>query len=269
MDIINSPYLSHPVESVESRFRQLLKVLIDHHQLNIKELPQNDQLYQIYQDFVAIVEQYPQTDHLKEIILQQYIPSQLEIGSIGSEIFGCLQQHYGKVSKECSLICHNNIFSDSSCSEQIWQQTAANGDLRLMKINKDNNSSQGIIYVLDNFLYFTNTEYNLLANSGLTYVQIFKTRYGKHLPIGTTMTIEDLPQKHNYQNNLITNITISKQIKSLQNADPLGQVKTVAESSDFNSPEKHQSMTDATHNITIVIILLIIVVMAIIFIYLM
>lgn len=177
-----------------------LKVLTKHQYLDITTLPENDELFAIYQKFIGIVEQSDNLQEIIDILKNNHQPSNIEPGTIGAELYGCLQNYYGDIDKDCSALCMNSIFNKSFCTKQIWVQTVDDSDMRLIRISGDNDIKAGYIYINKNFLYFTKTEKQLLSNSGLKYGQILDTNFSKHYAKTRMISIDDLPDIDNINN---------------------------------------------------------------------
>ena len=136
-------------------------------------------------------------------ILKEYRPSQIFPNTIGSFLFGCLQQNYGDVSVECSPLCsygikNNNELKPEKCSNQIYVQHNDELNSRFFKLN-DCESRQAYVFVYINFMGFTQQEKVYFKKNGIFKIQILVTQNSKHHVIIKMRDIDDLPTIQEYE----------------------------------------------------------------------
>lgn len=161
-----------------------------------------------------------------ETISKCFRPSELILGTIGSFLFGGIQNNYGDINKSCSLyyIEGMNILSNSKlddnpenklllCKYSIWKYNSnkTNKYNRLVLIQNNDKTSEGLIYINSQFDGFTTSEILLLKQKKIVLVTLLETKNSRHYLISRNISLDKLPRKNNSFNesrNEILNIDI-------------------------------------------------------------
>lgn len=176
------------------KLNEFLEILSDHPDVLIENIPSRGLLRESYD---AISNVYPEKVNLSDMILRLHRPMNLEPGTIGSFLFGCLQGTYGDVSAECSPLYHYGVEKehDILCDHQVWLQKSKIGNSRFTRIINPSHTGNAMIFTMGNFDNFTSNEINDLIKHGVNNVQIFNTKRSKHHLISRSAPISDLPTK--------------------------------------------------------------------------
>lgn len=177
------------------RLNKSLEILSDHPDVLIKNIPSSGSLRMSY-DVISKVDL--EQVNLSEMILQQHRPMNLEPGTIGSFLFGCLQGTYGDVPAECSPLYYygvKNKHDNITCDHQVWLQTDETGKNRFTQIINPAHTGNAMIYTMRSFDDFTKDEINDMIKHRVNNVQIFNTKRSKHHRITKSAPISDLPTK--------------------------------------------------------------------------
>ena len=122
-----------------------------------------------------------------------YRPTELEINTVGSYLWGCSQNYYGDVNKSCSPLCINSLYSeDNDCQYSIWTYS---GELNNILNTK---TTQAYIYVENNWTGFTNTDIEKLKLNSISHATILKTQNSQHKIVLPMTSISNLPIIRNY-----------------------------------------------------------------------
>ena len=172
-----------------------IKILTDNYQLKFSDIDEDSRFAYIMK--VISEENANGNENLIPLILKEYRPSQLLPDSIGSFLFGCLQQTYGDVPIECSPLCayaikDNNEMEIKKCGNQIYVQYTDELNNRFYKLN-NNDSRQGYLFVHINFMGITYKEKNFFLDNGIYRLQILVTHNSRHHTIIKMRDIDDLP----------------------------------------------------------------------------
>lgn len=141
-----------------------------------------------FQSYIDIIENEP---NVLSLIQKQYRPTNIEINTVGAYLWGCSQNFYGDVHKNCSPLCigsfpHDNTYE--TCQYSTW--TYMGGNL----INKFNVlSPKAYIYVDSNWESFTNSDIEKLKQSGIYYASVLKTKNSQHKVFLSMTSLDNLP----------------------------------------------------------------------------
>jgi hypothetical protein len=154
----------------------------------------------IYSETLQVSNSY---NNFINIIMQEFKPTEIKTGTLGSFIFGCFQSCYGDVDSSCSLLCNNDSIENpyemgTDCKEQIIIQEyidIKNGKSRFIRSKTSNTKShRGYIYLNSNFKAFTKNEIEQFEEWGLMMLQGMTTRYSQHHTIFSMRTLDNVPQ---------------------------------------------------------------------------
>lgn len=118
---------------------------------------------------------------LDKILAKQYKPSLINSGTVAAFLFGCRQELYGDVNKECSPLCLAN------CEFQVL--TKVNGKF----LSNKNHNKKAYIFLEDDEVYFTSDEIYFFHQCGIVEAQVYRTRYNKHYIVIRMTNITNLP----------------------------------------------------------------------------
>lgn len=147
-------------------------------------------------------------DVYKLIIEKLYQPLIIKPNTIGSLIYGCLNNNYGDVDKYCSPLCDNFI----GCDNNVYLYM----DKKLISKYINNNSNVAYIFTDDINIEFNDDDINTLYKDNIKYIQLVINKYNKHyfynLPISINMF--KIKSTYEYSNTInddnINNNTIDK-----------------------------------------------------------
>ena len=179
----------------DDQLNEYIKVLADNYQLKFSEAKDIPHINEAI-EYVSKINMVNNNEIIQSI-LREYRPSQIFPNTIGSFLFGCLQQSYGDVPIECSPLCSygikdNNELKLEKCSNQIYVQHNEDLNNRFFKLN-DCDSRQAYVFVYINFMGFTQKEKLYFRNNGVFKIQILVTQNSKHHVIIKMRDIDDLP----------------------------------------------------------------------------
>jgi hypothetical protein len=184
------------MESINrERLEKYIKILTDNYQLKFSDIEKDSKLDIAMR---TIEEANNKGDlELPGSILKQYRPSELRPDTIGSFLFGCLQQTYGDVPMECSPLCAYGIKSNDEmevkkCSNQIYVQYTNELNNRFYKLYECD-SRQGYLFVHINFMGITKREKKFFIDNGIYRLQILVTHNSKHHTVIKMRDIDDIP----------------------------------------------------------------------------
>lgn len=125
----------------------------------------------------------------QEIDLKQHFrPTELEINTVGSYLWGCSQNYYGDVNKSCSPLCINSLFSEETdCQYSVWTYYKELTNILNTK------TSKAYIYVENDWSGFLNKDIEILKISGITHATILKTQNSQHKIVLPMTSINNLP----------------------------------------------------------------------------
>ena len=195
--------------------RNYIKILTDNYRLKFSEAGELSKVIDIITE-----ENERGNPNLIPVILKEYRPSELFPDTIGSFLFGCLQQTYGDVPVECSPLCAIGIKDDNEikikkCQNQIYVQYSDAVDSRFSKLN-DSQSRQAYLFVHVNFMGLTQKEKTFLKNNGVYKLHILLTHNSKHHTIVKMKDIDDIPIIEEYDG---INYAISENYTNKDDAD--------------------------------------------------
>src|SRR5665647_3418862 len=102
--------------------------------------------------YISKIEKYRKSALLIKAIQQRYRPTQINVNTVGAYLWGCFQNFYGSVNRNCSALCVNSIshsintmMSEDSlncekCQYSIWTYTNK-------KLTNDFNTSSSKAYI--------------------------------------------------------------------------------------------------------------------------
>jgi hypothetical protein len=115
-------------------------------------------------------------NYINELIDSLPRPIEIEPFTVGAFMFGCFQETHGDIPSGCSLVCLNGLaIKNNSCKFSIW--TYDNNKLRPISIE---NSSNGYLFVDENFEGLSRRQINILLKHRVQMVTLVITRNGKH-----------------------------------------------------------------------------------------
>lgn len=170
-----------------------LDILADHHDVHIKDIPDNSSLQEAYNIINNLA---LKNEDLYNMITRQHRPAELVPGTIGSFMFGRLQETYGDVPPECSPLHHYGIkLNDGymTCEHQVWLQNDQTGQHRFTRIINPTNTGNAMVYTMTGFDRFTKDEIKNMSKHGVNNVQIFHTKRSKHHSTLKSTPLSDLP----------------------------------------------------------------------------
>lgn len=149
---------------------------------------------------IAKIEKYRNSPELLRAIKEKHRPTEIGVGTVGAYLWGCSQNYYGNVNKNCSPLCFgsiphevNTLLSEDSlncekCQYSIWTYVKE-------KLNNDFNtsSSKAYIYVDEDWKGFKNSDIEILKKSGIFYASIFNTIYSQHKVLLPMTSVDNLP----------------------------------------------------------------------------
>ena len=143
--------------------------------------------------YKEIVEKNRYNPLLSDYISEQYRPTTIEVGTFGSYLWGCSQNYYGNVNKNCSALCAgsldfnlNESVEMQTCQYQIWTY-----DKELKLETPKISSSRGYIYVPEDWNSFNKSDIERLKN--VDFASVLTTKESKHTTIIPMTAIENLP----------------------------------------------------------------------------
>jgi hypothetical protein len=163
---------------------------------------------------IAKLEKYRNSPELLRAIKEKHRPTEINVNTVGAYLWGCSQNYYGNVNKNCSPLCFgsiphegNSLLSEDSlncekCQYSIWTYSKE-------KLHNDfaTSSSKAYIYVDDNWKGFKNSDIEMLKKSGVFYASIFNTVYSQHKSLLPMTPIDNLPTFKEYSPAITRTIT--------------------------------------------------------------
>ena len=131
---------------------------------------------------------------LQKLIKQRHRPTEIEVNTVGSYLWGCFQNYYGNdLNQNCSPLCYGSIFqtketNNEKCQYSIWVYN----DNKLEN-TFDTSSSKAYIYVDENWEGFRKRDIDKLKEKGILFASIFITFNSQHKNIISMTSIDDLP----------------------------------------------------------------------------
>nr|QBK89561.1 MAG: hypothetical protein LCPAC001_00710 [Pithovirus LCPAC001] len=117
---------------------------------------------------------------INKYISKLYRPSEINPKTIGSYLFGCLQNNYGEIDKKNSILSYESVGCEYiSPTRQIWYQ---NGKFpnRFQQQNYPEKDDRAYIFVKDDFKEFTVEEIQMFKDYEILKGTILKTSNSKH-----------------------------------------------------------------------------------------
>ena len=138
---------------------------------------------------IPLSQNHINTLETQEIDLNSYYrPTELEINTVGSYLWGCSQNYYGDVNKSCSPLCINSLYSeDNDCQYSVWNHS---GELKNILNTK---TTQAYIYVENEWTGFLKADIEKLKNHGISHATILKTQNSQHKIVLVMTSISNLP----------------------------------------------------------------------------
>ena len=182
------------VELSLDKFIKSLKLLANNHTKPIKDLtPELKEAYNIVKTHVVSLHSGPGYKVVKQYIAKLTRPGTITHGTLGSYIWGCVQECYGDVDKHCTPLCINSIPYETNetpnCQHHIiTRDTTEDGEIRLTCLNCDssgkNHINTGILYVNSDIDTLTGQEIEFLKGLGISQLSILiKDGYKYHKKI--------------------------------------------------------------------------------------
>lgn len=145
--------------------------------------------------YKEIVEKNKYNSLLSDYISDQYRPTTIEVGTFGAYLWGCSQNYYGNVNKNCSALCAGSLdlnfdlnasIEMQTCQYQIWTY-----DKELKLETPKISSSRAYIYVPEDWKSFKKSDLDKLKN--IDFASVLITKESKHITIIPMTAIENLP----------------------------------------------------------------------------
>jgi hypothetical protein len=140
-----------------------------------------------------IVEKHRYNPLLSDYVSEQYRPTRIEVGTFGAYLWGCSQNYYGNVNKNCSALCTGSLdfklnenVDMQTCQYQIWTY-----DKELKLETPKISSSRAYIYVPEDWNSFKKSDIEKLKN--VDFASVLTTKESKHTTIISMTAIENLP----------------------------------------------------------------------------
>jgi len=172
----------------------------------------------IYDNYITQGHSSKEGEILKDILNEQYKPSNISSNTVGSFLFGCYQSDYGEVTKYCSPICADGIHHEKqqSCPRQIWALYKENKDTNNKRIHSDTKrksyenrkfirlgdnerSNQANIYIYQETLAFkglTDKEIHQLKSEGVNKITFYSSSNSRFFKMDKTMDLSRVPVDH-------------------------------------------------------------------------
>lgn len=173
------------------KINKCVELLSENANIELVEVPKYRKIYGAYRYLKKIYEQMPEYHtHIADLINNQFRPTVLHIGTIGSFLFGCHQYYYGHISQACSPLCIGNLHStQESCQYQIWVQQK-NSDFIL--IGNTHSSHAYVFLNIPNYI-FTTSDIQQFKDAGVEYLQLVRTHNSKHDYSSKLLPLSDIP----------------------------------------------------------------------------
>lgn len=197
---------------------RIIDILSDNSDMIISNINKGSKLYHNYKLLKNKIKKYQNTDRFDliiDIIKKQYRPTYIKPNTIGSFLYGCFQNFYGDISKECSILCIGNINDSTDCLYQVYSLDVEKKEDRLKQISRTE-SNRAIIYINKKTFQLMENEVSYLKQNGIEYVKILITKKSKHYTLYKMTNIDSIP---------IYNTNISHDSKSKSNIN-LINIKT-------------------------------------------
>lgn len=170
------------VEILLSEFDASLKLLAKNHHVRIDKMsPELRESYLRVKHTVTTFHGSPAYAIVKQTIAKLVKPSKLEPETLGSYIWGCVQECYGDVNKYCTPLCINSIPSETdespSCNHHIiTREIDEDGKVDLVCLNCNKNSDDtihtAILYSNEDIDALTGQEIRFIKNLGISQLAI-------------------------------------------------------------------------------------------------
>jgi hypothetical protein len=170
----------------EEKIIKSIRYLSDHCHLNISDLDPTSSLYSSY----MFVKSYPNLDQALQIIQQQYRPTSLSFNTIGTFLFGGLQNHYGEIDSTSSPFYIQSLSYDPTTFHkyQIWIHS--NSDyIPLISTSQ----SQAYVFVHSDFTSFHQSHLDNFSQANIKTVQLISTSKLKHHLLTSPLSLHSLP----------------------------------------------------------------------------
>lgn len=146
------------------------------------------------QEYLEVIEKEKGNPQILEIIKKQFRPTNIEVNTAGSYLWGCSQNYYGNVNKNCSPLCNNSIqysdsdnFENNTCQYSIWTYDGElHNDLKI-------NSTKAYIYVSQDWKGFKESDIEQLKEAGIYHATILSTLNSQHKIIFPMTSVDGLP----------------------------------------------------------------------------
>lgn len=164
----------------------------------------------IVREAYEIIKNAEREEVIKEL-KKYYRPTSLNTGTVGSYLWGSLQNYYGDVSKPCSALNNGSLFeNDEMCQYQIW--IYKNG---VIKLQGESLSSKAYIYVENNWEGFNYCDIEKLKDAGIENACVLNTVDNRHTILLKMSPIFHLPVLKNFDENEKKDELVEKENSSL------------------------------------------------------
>ena len=192
----------------EKEIEDCIKILVNNHWQKPGKLPEGHAVLSSYKILSLSYTIMDDTNKklIRDIISKQYVPSSISPGTIGSFLFGCINQDYGEVDRHCSPLCLGGMDS-KPCEKQMWTQSGEK-PRRFIRMN-NSDASEAYVYVEKGFVGFTEQEISDLQEANVSIVTVLNTRDGRHYTKFKNKKISECPmlvERNDRNNNTNTNI---------------------------------------------------------------
>lgn len=170
-----------PVEILLSDLDASMKLLAKSHQVHMKNLtPELKEAYQKVKYAVTTFHGGPGYAIIKQTISKLVKPNKIEPETIGSYIWGCVQDCYGDVEKYCTPLCINSIPSETdenpSCQHHvITREIDEDGIVDIVCLNCDKANEHihtAVLYSNEDVVALTGQEIRFIKNLGISQLSI-------------------------------------------------------------------------------------------------
>lgn len=181
------------VELELNQFVKSLGLLAANYKKSIDDLtPELRDAYNVVKTHVVALHSNPGYKVVKQYIAKLTRPSHISHGTLGSYIWGCVQECYGDIDKHCTPLCINSIPYDTNevpnCQHHIiTRDTTEDGEIRLTCLNCNSTGQHintAMLYVNTDIDTLTGQEIEFLKGLGISQLSILiKDGYKYHKKI--------------------------------------------------------------------------------------
>ena len=132
------------------------------------------------------------SEGLKKIIKNAPKPTEIKINTFGAFLFGSFQSTYGELNKHNSPLYYGSVGSVDKSSRQlwVWTQSGAEGEGRLVWINKGIQFEKSYFFVKEDLKGLSRGDIEIIRKKGKG-CSVFITKNSKHYEI-KNFNLDDL-----------------------------------------------------------------------------